>query len=451
MACTDPNALNCSSLNVSYSTSCKSGYTSVYFTGSTAGTCSACAQYCKKCNNAGPGFCDANGCDGGAVQVAGTANCSLCFSGCVTCSATDPTTCLACGPLRYLDANSECQSCQLGCKTCTTSASNCQSCTVGYWLVSSVCIIMPANCAVINSTGHCQSCFGGYVVNSAANTCDADTNCNSNSSCTVCAEGYYLTGGQCTACTLGANCVACDPNTPANCLFCASGYYLDGSSACQVCTTNCLTCDSATFCKTASPGYFVPLSDTGAASGSIAQCLSPCATCKDYSDFCESCITGYSLSGSVCTQTNYLLMTIIFGPGTGINPIFIVSDPPQTQLSNGIKSFNRIGGMLNAIAPAGFKSDGFTGWRKRFIFKAMAIGSIVTTVQANGGTYTTSSGATSAMTNALSSTPIDGMSYLSSSMVGTGFSTSSGSSSNLGLVLGLTIPLVILRTYRFIQ
>ena len=52
-------------------------------------------------------------------------------------------------------------------------------------------------------------------------------------------------------------------------------------------------------------------------------------------------------------------MAIVFGPGTGASAIFVVGDSLSLQLFNGIKSINRIGGMMNAIAPASFKNDGF--------------------------------------------------------------------------------------------
>jgi len=61
-----------------------------------------------------------------------------------------------------------------------------------------------------------------------------------------------------------------------------------------------------------------------------------------------------------------------------------------------------------------------------------------------GGTYTDGSTAASAVTNALVGSNIDGVSYLSSTIVASGFETSSSSTTNLGLVLGLSIPLSIL-------
>ena len=52
-------------------------------------------------------------------------------------------------------------------------------------------------------------------------------------------------------------------------------------------------------------------------------------------------------------------MTIVFGPGTGASAVFVVGDSTSQQLFNGIKAINRIGAMMNAIAPASFKNDGF--------------------------------------------------------------------------------------------
>ena len=84
--CSDSNALTCSPYNITFSLTCVRGYTPVYFTNTTAGVCSACASYCKRCDTAGPGNCDANSCQTGSVMLSGTTNCTLCFGACLTCS-----------------------------------------------------------------------------------------------------------------------------------------------------------------------------------------------------------------------------------------------------------------------------------------------------------------------------------------------------------------------------
>jgi len=55
--------------------------------------------------------------------------------------------------------------------------------------------------------------------------------------------------------------------------------------------------------------------------------------------------------------------------------------------------------------------------------------------------YTDGNQAANDLTNALSTSNIDGATYVSSSVVPNGYSGSSGSSTNLGLILGLAIPL----------
>ena len=446
-SCTDPNAKTCSSRNLAYSLTCKRGYVSGYFANVTAGVCSACAQYCKKCTSSGPGNCDANSCDSGSVQLTGTTNCTLCFSGCVSCSASDLNQCNSCGKRRYLDATSgACTLCPTGCKTCT-DATTCQSCTRGYFLVGSSCVLMPNNCVNVDAQGVCTACFGGYGLTSG--TCTDSLACNSGASCTICPDGYYLSNGTCQTCALGANCLNCDSTNNSTCVACNTGYYLDGAGVCQTCMANCLACDSSSFCTLAASGYHVVYDDSGAVSGAIAQCQAPCSTCFYFGDFCLSCNSGFTLEGSVCTQNVNLLMVLLFGPGTGNNPIFVASDSLQTQLFKGIKAVNFLGDMLNNIAPSAFKSDGFGvgNWRKRFHMKKFAAASLQTTIQANGGTYTSGTAATSAMTNALASTPTSGLLFMSSTISSTGFNSTAEEGDNLGLILGLAIPLGILCTY----
>lgn len=448
-SCSDSNALSCSAFNSSYSLTCKRGYTAVAFATFTSGLCNACAQYCARCNNAGPTKCDPTGCETGAVQLQGTTNCTQCFSGCLACSATDPNVCSNCGPRRYLDAaTSLCQACGTGCVTCTTSATNCQSCKAGYFLVGkTTCVTIPSNCASVDASSVCSVCFGGYLLNTAANTCDPDVSCNTNSSCTICPETYILSNSVCTSCTLSSNCANCDVANPSVCALCNNGFYLDTNSACTACPSSCLTCDSATVCTSAADTFYMVLQDSGAAAGEVAACTSPCANCIDHTDSCLSCVSGYNLLDGVnCQQSFYLVMTLVFGPGSGANAIFLTTDSLSNSLFKAIKAINRIGNMMNNIAPTSFKSDNFgaTAWRKRFRFTGLASGSITTNMQVGAGTNTVTNTATTAMTNAVANTPLDGVTYVSSSMVGVGGGTGSSSSTNLGLILGLSIPLGIL-------
>ena len=64
--------------------------------------------------------------------------------------------------------------------------------------------------------------------------------------------------------------------------------------------------------------------------------------------------------------------------------------------------------------------------------------------------YTDSNSASTDLNNAMASSQIDGLSYLSSTIVSNGFQITTASSSSLGLVLGLSIPLSLLCIYIFI-
>lgn len=115
VSCTDPHALFCSSLDAAYSTECVTGYTTTIAAGQTLGVCRACSQFCLICFSNGPGNCDSNGCSAGYVQLTGTMNCTKCFGGCTTCSASNPNTCFECGNKRYLTTSGTCASCPTGC------------------------------------------------------------------------------------------------------------------------------------------------------------------------------------------------------------------------------------------------------------------------------------------------------------------------------------------------
>lgn len=312
----------------------------------------------------------------GSVQLLGTTNCSICFNGCVTCSNSDPNNCLDCGNRRY-SSGGDCLKCPTGCTTCTSSTS-CQNCDLGYWLVGTSCNAIPANCAGLDSnTGLCTGCFQAYKLTADSKGCDIDLSCNSTTAgCETCPNNYFLFSAKCYTCNVGANCIACQTTNSSLCQSCSDGYYLDGSYNCVACTANCDTCDSASFCSKASTGYYIKLLDSGDYSGETAQCLTPCATCTDYQDFCLSCLTGYSLYGSTCRRNLYLTMIIVLGQARSGISIFSDSESADLQLFYGILAFNRLGGAIDSICPSRFK-DG-RHWRRRMRFRKIKYGSIST-------------------------------------------------------------------------
>lgn len=86
------------------------------------------------------------------------------------------------------------------------------------------------------------------------------------------------------------------------------------------------------------------------------------------------------------------------------------------------------------------------------IFTWIGSGSLELSAIISGGTYSSSAEASSSISSAFSSnTQLDGLSVLTVSTSASGYAaTTASSSTNLGLILGLSIPLVLLRTFGFI-
>lgn len=108
----------------------------------------------------------------------------------------------------------------------------------------------------------CYGCANGYFLyqNSTSNItcrlCYANiTGCNqcaNDSYCISCLQGYFLDSGATNKCKFcWDSMVGCLSCTAANtCNLCDYRYFLNGSNLCVTCTniTNCLSCNSSSFC-----------------------------------------------------------------------------------------------------------------------------------------------------------------------------------------------------------
>ena len=234
--------------------------------------------------------------------------------------------------------------------------------------------------------------------------------------------------------------------------MCNVGYYLNSRyNSCYRCAYNCLECDDYDECTVAKDGYYVPENSDGETIGWARPCQSPCATCSGSSDFCKSCKSGYTLNSSSCQQNFYLMITIVLGPRT-TGSIILSTQSQAEQLFSALRSLNRIGNAINAITPASF-NDG-RNWQERLKFMGITIGSlIVSTTMATGNFEGSNSQAAAAMTSALSSGSLDGMTYMSSSIEAVGSTyTAEEDGVNVALIVGITVPLVVLvSTYPLTQ
>ena len=170
---------------------------------------------------------------------------------------------------------------------------------------------MPSFCVSLDTSSFlCSFCFKGYTLSSDQRSCSLDTTCNASSTCTTCANGFYLSSKQCVACpSLPANCQTCSPSTPAQCIKCNVGFYLNTNNVCTACGTGCLECLSATFCEKAAAGFFISLQADGTSSGVLTACSSSCTTCVLSNILCTSCNTAVSsLNGTKCVPNNRVFL-----------------------------------------------------------------------------------------------------------------------------------------------
>lgn len=90
------------------------------------------------------------------------------------------------------------------CATMNTSLASCTACSQGttFWKQQLICVFQTANCISYDSFGYCQTCGSGFVL--VSRTCLVQaSNClvlqaSDNSQCSVCMNGYRLSGSQCS-------------------------------------------------------------------------------------------------------------------------------------------------------------------------------------------------------------------------------------------------------------
>lgn len=147
------------------------------------GECLACAANCLKCDEEGPGRCDAGGCESRYARV-NVMECALCALGCYSCSSVDISTCLSCPLGSFQIEDGQCRICPSGCTTCTGSET-CTACRDSYRLVQNKCLptcnYPCLECSPYNPN-ICSSCFRGYQLTQDY-TCQPDISCTNNNTC----------------------------------------------------------------------------------------------------------------------------------------------------------------------------------------------------------------------------------------------------------------------------
>lgn len=196
---------------------------------------------------------------GGSVCTACT-DIPDCANQAVSCSSTTNSQCAFCLPGHYRDDSGEADTCPActhvphctGFEDCTTADdTTCNFCEQGYYPVNNVCepctidhCVGLVFCENSPSNAQCASCETGYylvdgdsdttpdtcapcqpVANCAIPSCTDDTG----SQCDTCADGFYLNGGACSACTPVTDCtspITCHGTADSQCTTCAPGHDL---------------------------------------------------------------------------------------------------------------------------------------------------------------------------------------------------------------------------------
>jgi len=168
------------------------------------------------------------------------------------------------------------------------------------------CLVSPCNsvyCSQKNSeTWISTQSFSSYgytklvLSNNSCLPCSYNCQvCSSETTCSTCASGFYMSSGTCSICSYACSiCVV--TNSISKCSSCSSGTYLDSATAaCNNCPTGSSSCSSSTVVSSCQTGYFLTSN-----SMFCLICPSNCQSCPSSNTVCASCYSGYYLNSSAC-------------------------------------------------------------------------------------------------------------------------------------------------------
>ena len=213
------------------------------------------------------------------------------------------------------------------------------------------------------------------------------------------------------------------------------GRYLS-SGSCNLCSsaiTGCERCRSSTFCTRAQAGYFLQRR-FGFSNGRVSQCKSTCATCVSF-PACRTCITNYVKFGSQCIYFRYVFSIVLFqGLGNWFNTA-------NTNAQNEAGAFINV----NLILFAFIFAAGSTNFDQA-VATFMRTGSIEIGVNVAAQPNEDFATMSSTLIGNIQNNNLQGLNVLSSTNTVNNADTSTDDGVNLGLILGISIPIFILRT-----
>lgn len=355
--------------------------------------------------------------------------CVACLSGCNFCSS-EIAICLGCGTGTFLTLSGSCTACSPFCTVC--NANGCITCYSGYYLTSSFtcaqnCQSPCATCSV-TAPSTCLTCVAGYIVNpSSIQNCQPSVECSNNSTCSVCPFGFVLSAQKCVACDSNAQCSRCLATNITSCTSCFIGSYLSPVNSCLACPTGCATCLNKVSCLTCSSGFTAASTSISLTSQIVSciQCQSPCATCLGSPVFCTTCVSSFFMSGNKCVTSFNFGFSIVLSANFTV--FYSNYNSFLLQLSQSVGSSNTNTITLNSLVSGSVSTAG--------------------TVTVTTTDTTTATTQFNNLDNTLKAGNVGGMPISSYSVIVNGGSIDTASTTNLALILGISIPLGVLRTF----
>lgn len=270
-------------------------------------------------------------------------------------------TCTVCVSGSYLDAFSVCQTCPVGCATCT-SGSACTSCTspfipsspAGSCVCNSLalqyynpatftcdtCTSIIPSCTGCSTTGYvttCSGCTSGtFLAGNTCTTCTSPcTTCTSALVCNSCSATYSLIGNSCvcdtanqifyntitflcSSCAViaGSQCTACAVNglSPLGvaCTTCNDGYFPDPATyLCSSCPSTCTVCSSLASCSVCATTFVLTLGSCQC-NTTVGEYLFDglCTACSSIFNYCLNCDNSTTvILCTACASGTYLAAT----------------------------------------------------------------------------------------------------------------------------------------------
>ncbi|KAL7721774.1 Protein serine/threonine kinase [Entamoeba marina] len=308
--------------------SCEEGY---YVQGYSIGyqTCSSCPSNCKKCTSDGLTveciLCD----NGFEISNGRCVKSSTCSNGYIY------GMCRTCDEYTY-STNEECNSCIDGCSLCGDNLS-CDVCDISeqYLIQSDNQCLKQTTASAVSSNeiigcisgyylqnGNCESCsiYGESCTSCniygclecSNNTINIDGNCLSipncgnvvNNYCTGCGEKSFFNGIECLSCPTG--CSSCTSET--SCSNCEDDYWLEENNLCYSTSETTLNIDG---CIEIRNGRCIRCSSNMFLNErSCELCDSNCLTCDSFADYCLSCHSNFTIqkdsTSSYCIENEVL-------------------------------------------------------------------------------------------------------------------------------------------------